>query len=216
MFDYTELFTKLVEISNNEKIGNFVNLTDFKDLKSNFQLSISKLKARKQYNCITKLSFDKPNYTGHIFYIEHGIEGMFRDDDKSFEFDKDIEYPMYISNIDYQKEHIYLTPNKPSSYKRIKPLIDSKNNSQFEVKLKKLQFFKSVSLGEVIDVKYKTKIDIGHFFEIEQGFDGFFYDPKMKHNKFIRERIYKMEVSGIQVSKGRINLSIPNKKNGVI
>ena len=216
LFDYTGLFRNLVEISKKEHIGNFVNLTDFKDLKSNFQLSISKFKIGNQYNCTTKLSFNKPNYMGHIFYLEYGIEGMFRDDNKSFEFDNDTEYAMYISNIDYQKEHIYLTPNKLSSFKSNKPLIDSKNNGQFEVKLKKLQFFKSVSLGDIIEVKYKRKIDIGHFFEIEQGFDGFFYDPKMKHDTFVQERIYKMEISRIQVSKGRISLSIPNKKNGVI
>src|SRR5690606_37885154 len=98
LFDYTGLFRNLVEISKKEHIGNFVNLTDFKDLKSNFQLSISKFKIGNQYNCTTKLSFNKPNYMGHIFYLEYGIEGMFRDDNKSFEFDNDTEYAMYISN----------------------------------------------------------------------------------------------------------------------
>ncbi|MDH7912793.1 AAA domain-containing protein [Winogradskyella sp. SYSU M77433] len=215
LFNYTGLFSRLVDLSKNDSIGNFVNLTDFKDLKSNFQLLESKLKVGVPYNCKLKLSFDKFNYTGHIFYINEGLEGMFRDDNKSFVFDKETEYPMYISAIDRQKEHIYLSPNKPLFSKKNNS-DDSKRDGQYELKLKKLQFFKSISLGDIIDVKYKTKIDIGHFFEIEKGFDGFLYDPKMNYKKFIKGRNYKMMISKIQVSKGRVNLSIPNRKNGII
>ncbi|MBO3097852.1 S1 RNA-binding domain-containing protein [Gelidibacter pelagius] len=38
LFDYTKLFSKLVDLSKNEKIGNFVELTDYSDLKTPFEL----------------------------------------------------------------------------------------------------------------------------------------------------------------------------------
>ncbi len=38
LFNYTDLFRKLVALSKEERIGNYVNLTDFKDLKKPFEL----------------------------------------------------------------------------------------------------------------------------------------------------------------------------------
>ena len=110
LFNYTGLFSKLVDLSKNDQIGKFVNLTDFKDLKTNFQLNRSKLKVGKSFQCELKFTFDKPDYKGHIFYIIGGVEGMFRDGNKEYDFEKNKEYSMYISYINNEKETIYLSP----------------------------------------------------------------------------------------------------------
>jgi len=44
LFNYTSLFTKLVELSKNDRIGNFVELTDYSDLKTPFELFVEKNK----------------------------------------------------------------------------------------------------------------------------------------------------------------------------
>ncbi|MTE27549.1 AAA domain-containing protein [Winogradskyella ouciana] len=212
LFNYTGLFSRLVDLSNNDSIGNFVNLTDFKDLKSNFQLVKSKLIIGSLHNCKYKLSFEKPNYIGHIFYIKQGVEGMFRDSDKNFEFDRDTEYSMYISFIDHKNERVYLSMNKPQTLKNKRKQIKSNESNQFESSLKKLKFFKSKRIGDVIVVNYKMEIDIGYLFEIEKGFDGLFYNPKKDHNYFEINHCYKMEISKIDQSKGRISLIIPKDR----
>jgi hypothetical protein len=210
LFNYTDLFRRLVYLSKKEKIGNFVNLTDFKNLKSNFQLNVGKLEVGKNYLCKLKLTFEKPNYLGHIFYINNcGIEGMFRDGNKEFEYHKEEDYQLYVTHIDKNKESIFLSPQKTSTYKKKHY---QKKNSEFEIKLKKLEFFQSISVGDIINVIYTNSIKFGHFFEIEPGFNGFFYDPQMKKNHFEKGNSYKMRVSKIEVQKGRVSLSIPNKK----
>jgi len=210
LFNYTDLFRRLVYLSKKEKIGNFVNLTDFKNLKSNFQLNVGKLEVGKNYPCKLKLTFEKPNYLGHIFYINNcGIEGMFRDGNKEFEYHKEEDYQLYITHIDKTKESVFLSPQKTSTYKKKHY---QKKNSELEIKLKKLHFFQSISVGDILNVIYTNSIEIGHFFEIEPGFNGFFYDPQMKKNHFEKGNSYKMRVSKIEVLKGRVNLSIPYKK----
>ncbi|MCB9257044.1 MAG: AAA family ATPase [Chitinophagales bacterium] len=44
IFNYTQLFKKLVELSNKEKIGNFINVADLYDFKSPFESFIEKYK----------------------------------------------------------------------------------------------------------------------------------------------------------------------------
>lgn len=162
LFNYTQLFNKLVELSKDEKLGNFVNVTDFTNLKSGFQSQIEKFKVGNSYNCQPKVTFEKPNFNGHIFYIEGStLEGMFRDDDKVLEFDKDLAYRLFITEIDFKNERIYLSPKQ--SLKSV--------------------FFIEKKVGDKVMARYKLSIDAGHFFEIEFGFDCFLYDPS-KSKKF--------------------------------
>lgn len=210
LFNYTKLFRRLVDLSKKEKIGNFVNLTDFKGSKYNFQLNINKLEVGRSYFCTWKLTFERPNYLGHIFYINNsGIEGLFRDGDKEFKYNKDEEYQLFITHINRKEGSVFLSPKKTSTFKKKHYM---KKETEIEIKLKKLQFFKSINVGDIINVIYTNSIESGHFFEIEPGFNGFFYDPQMKKNHFEKGNSYKMRVSKIEVLKGRVNLSIPYKK----
>lgn len=185
LFNYTGLFNKLVSLSKDEKLGNFVNVTDFTDLKSRFQSQIDKFKVGDSYSCKPKLTFEKPNFNGHIFYLEGStLEGMFRDDEKTFEYDKDLQYKMYIKVIDRKNERIYL-----SLKQSIKSL-----------------FFEDNKVGNKVKVKYKLPIEFGHIFEIEQGFDCFMYDPN-KNKEYIEGEEYELFITKLEQQKQRVSVN---------
>ena len=184
LFNYTALFKNIVKLCKNEDLGNFVNVTDYTSLESKFKKHIHKLDLNLPIRCSLKLSFETPNYTGHIFYIEEiGLEAMFRDDDKNFEYESDIPYELYISNVDEKNEKIYLTPKKPSGS----------------------EFFKNHSIGDQIKVTYKKSIKDGYIFEIEKGLDCLLYDPE--HSKdFAEVSEYYLYITSLLESKRRVNV----------
>jgi superfamily I DNA and/or RNA helicase/ribosomal protein S1 len=189
LFNYTSLFKNIVRLCKNEEIGNFVNVTDYTSLESKFKKHIPMLDLNRSYECILKTSFETPNYTGHIFFIgETGLEAMFRDDDKNFEYESDITYELYISKVDEKNEKIYLSPKKP---------IGS-------------DFFKNQKVGNEIKVTFKRTISEGYIFEIEPGLDCLFYDPE--HSKeFIEQNEYNLYISSILESKRRVQVSETKK-----
>ncbi len=190
LFDYTGLFRRLIQISKNPKIGNFVNITDFTDLKSRFQSQIEKIKIGDRCTCQLKLTFEKSNYHGHIFYIKGtSLEGMFRDGNMEFEYIQDNEYEMYVSNIDFTNEKVYISPKRPI----------------------KSVFFEQNKVGDPIYVSYKTSIDYGHFFEIEFGFDCFMIDPRKQH-EFEKHKTYKVFISLLNKKEEKVQVTINKNK----
>lgn len=185
LFNYTSLFKNIVRLCKNEEIGNFVNVTDYTSLESKFKKHIHKFDLNLPLECFLKTSFETPNYTGHIFNIgETGIEAMFRDDDKNFEYESDIPYELYISKVDEKNEKIYLTPKKPS---------DS-------------DFFRNQKVGNEIKVTFKRSISAGYIFEIEPGLDCLYYDPEHSRD-FIEQHQYNLYISNIQESKRRVQVN---------
>jgi len=191
LFNYTELFNKLVDLSKDETLGNFVNVTDFTDLKSRFQSQIEKYKVGNSYNCQPKVSFEKPHFNGHIFYIEGStLEGMFRDNEKVLEFDKDLEYKLFITDIDFKNERIYISPKQS----------------------KKSVFFTKKKIGDKVTASYKLSIDAGHFFEIEFGFDCFMYDPS-KTKKFTLGDECELFITKLDPEERKVSVSDSRKAN---
>lgn len=186
LFNYTALFKNIVRQCKNENIGNFVNVTDYTSLESKFKKHIHKLDLNLPLECFLKLSFETPNYIGHIFYIgETGLEAMFRDDNKNFEYEADIPYELYISKVDEKNEKIYLTPKKPSGS----------------------DFFKNQIVGDQINITYKRSIEVGYIFEIEPGLDCLYYDPQ--HTKvFVEENAYNFYITSLQEDKRRVQVSV--------
>ena len=200
LFDYTSLFKKLVKISKDPKIGNFVNVTDFTDLKSRFQSQIKNIKKGNSYPCKLKLTFENDFYVGHIFFIDGvSLEGMFKDSNKDFVYDTDTEYKMYITGIDYKNERIQLSPKQP-----VKSTLLSNESL-------KSTFFKNKRIGDKITVSYKLPIQSGHIFQIEIGFDCFMYDPKKIYNYNINE-FYEVSISKLDKKNRKISV-INNKKS---
>jgi hypothetical protein len=200
LFNYTALFKKLVQISKNPNIGNFVNVTDFTDLKSRFQSQIKKFKIRNSYLCKLKLTFENEHYVGHIFFINGtSLEGMFKDSNKDFVYDTDIEYKMFISGIDYKNERIQLSPKQPVKSTLFSPIESVKST-----------FFKNKKIGNKVSVSYKLSIQSGHIFQIERGFDCFMFDPKKIYNYKINE-FYDVYISKLDCKNRKI--SVINNKN---
>ncbi|WP_445957301.1 AAA domain-containing protein [Yeosuana sp.] len=184
LFNYTELFKKLVKISKNQDIGNFVNVTDFTDLKSRFQTQIGKFKIGDSYLCKLKLTFENEKYLGHIFFINGStLEGMYRDSYKEFAYDSDAEYNMFVTGIDYQNERIQLSPKQTV----------------------KSTFFDKYKIGDEINVSYKQTIDPGHLFQIEADFDCFMYDPA-KLKRYQTNEFYDLFIVKIDRKKMRVEV----------
>jgi len=96
LFNYTGLFSKLVELSKNNKIGNFVELTDYSDLKSPFELFVEKhekgsivegkIKRIENYGAfvslgnvdgliyISDLSWDKISYPNEVVSVNQEVK----------------------------------------------------------------------------------------------------------------------------------------------
>lgn len=203
LFNYTDLFSRLISLSKQEKAGNFVSLTDFKNLKTNFELNSNILKVGKSYPCRFKTSFDYPDYRGHIFYIENGMEGMLWDGKKEYNYIEGEECQLYISKIDKGKNRVFLSLQAPN--KRNKS-----QNINFKSK-QKIDLLKSFHLGDMLKVKYKRSIEKGHFFEIESGFDGFFFDNGARI-RFKEGLYYEMMISKIDEENVRVNLTLPTRK----
>jgi predicted DNA helicase len=73
VFNYTELFRTLVKLSNNEEIGNFINVADLYDFKSPFELFCEKYKEGD--NTIGTITEVGKNLNG-IFGLKVNIENM--------------------------------------------------------------------------------------------------------------------------------------------
>lgn len=196
LFNYTGLFKNLVRLSKNDHLGNFVNVTDFTDIKTRFQANIHLLKENLEYDCKLKLTFEKPDFLGHIFYIENtGMEGLLYDKNKSFEFDSEMIYKLFVTNIDSDKERISLS-------------IQSKtNNNKSTIVSKNLKplFFQKHKVGDLINVRYTNSIDYGHFFEIESGFNCFLHD-KNKDLNFLAGNYYDLWISKMDIHQQRIGV----------
>jgi superfamily I DNA and/or RNA helicase len=187
LYNYTGLFQKLVRLSKNDSIGNFVNVTDFTDLKTKFQSLIGQFTTGNSYKCRLKLTFEKPEYAGHIFFIgETTLEGMFRDDSKSFEFDNEIQYEMQINYIDHKNEKVFLSPA---------PNEESMDN-----------FFSSHKVGDKISVEFLKSIKTGHLFQIEKGFTCYYHDID-KTKSFNSTTVVELFITGLKKEDRKVYVS---------
>lgn len=225
------------------------------------------------------MTFETPSYLGHIFYIgDTGLEGLFRDDEKNFDYDSEVSYEFYISRVDKSGEKIYLSNSTPPSIAffknrvvgdkidvqlkleipvgyifEIEPgldclLYDPKHQQTFEqyksyslfiekldelngkigvsskqrrqiakasvpkkTLVSKRNFIKSLRKGDTVKAKYKTSIEIGHFFEIERGIDGLVFDPGGKIRYLRKGAVYELIISKIDLKMERIGLTIKSK-----
>ncbi|WP_047789761.1 AAA domain-containing protein [Tenacibaculum mesophilum] len=190
LFPYTDLFKKLVNLSNEESVGNFVNVTDYTNLKSKFQVNKGDYKEGQRVICSHKTTFEKDNYLGHIFILENGLEAMFRDNNKEYIYEQGLDYQLFIKFINQERESIYLTTKEPV----------------------KAIFLREQKKGNKIQATYKTSIYNGHFFQIDFGFDCFMYDPK-QINQFKKGVQYDLIIDKIDKTNKRVYVNLEDAKN---
>lgn len=106
LFNYTGLFNKLISLSKDEKIGSFVNITDYSDLKSGFEAFVEKNPLGKKIVGRFKLT----TKFGHFFNLAVNIDALFYDPFNIFSFNPDEECSLNIVNYIFDKKQIAVLP----------------------------------------------------------------------------------------------------------
>jgi superfamily I DNA and/or RNA helicase len=107
LYNYTELFKKLVFLGKNQTIGNFVNITDYGDLKSTFNMFMENHPIGQRITGIHKSSMP----FGHFFTLPGNIDVLFYDPYGIFSFSLGEEYYLDIVDYNTEKKQIGVKPH---------------------------------------------------------------------------------------------------------
>lgn len=178
IFKYTNLFSKLVQLSKNDKIGNFINIADYHSVTTPFEKILNKNKKGDEVEAIFKsLGINQGNTFGAFFYVDSFecllpisfMPNEFRNDIKAFEAGRIIK--LSIHEIDTSNERVTL--NLIRNEKSTKELaIEKKQKLWNEIK-------SELVIGERIQAKVITKVNFGFFVKLENNYEG------LLHNKYI-------------------------------
>lgn len=185
LFNYTNLFRKLEELSKNKKIGSFVELADFADLNTPFK------EFCKQYQLGDEISVPYKSSTsyGHFFSLVENFDGMIFDPKQKHKFKKGQMYDLIISDIS-------------SNQKKIKLAIVG----SFEANAVVFKRFAAENKkGAPVKVTHKISIKSGHIFTLSNGLDAFLHDP-VKIKSFDLGNEYELLIDRIQVEGRKISL----------
>lgn len=203
IFDYTQLFKRLVELSNKEKIGNFINVADFYDFKSPFESFGKKYKVGEMVNGVAKeigisTTTNKPY---GIFIDINGqrvlapyfhIDRILNRDFKNYK-----EGDLVIAKI----IDLDLNTNR-MTVKLINKKNEQKKNQKWEETILKYKEGDFVN-GTVIDMS-----NFGYFIKIDTEFEGLLHKNDMKkHKKFLLKESIKVKIIKIDTTKKQIAFS---------
>ncbi len=179
LFNYTELFSKLVRLSKDEAIGNFVNIANYKDFKSPFELFKDKYKVGDRVEAKFKSPGKKDgNLFGYFFTVD-SIDCLlpiaFISSNRRVEFQ---EYSnekvlmLYIKELNIELRRITLEPypQKKQTNAPSKPFTWEKSI----IGLKK---------GNNVKGMVVKKIGIGYFIRLECGLEGLLHNEKIQNQK---------------------------------
>ncbi len=197
LFDYTGLFSRLVDLSKIDKIGNFVELTDYTDLKTPFEI------------------FVENNQEGSI------IDGRIKwvENYGAFVSLGNLDGLIHISDLSWTKISHPLDVVKINEDVRVKILKFDLKKKQVSLGLKQAQPHPwdnfDLKKGEVVKGKIENIVDYGLFIELEVGVTGLIHIsnlPYLKRGNF--KEIYKINmevdvlIDVVKKSKRQISLKL--------
>jgi len=204
LFNYTDLFSKLVRLSKEETIGNFVNIANYKDFKSPFEKFKDKFKVddyvQAQFRSIGKKD-------GSIFGFFFKVDGydcllpsafVKNDLEKYVSYTSETKVSLYIKEINNDTKRVTLQvfANKKIEVKRPNKSQIWNNN------------INSVKKGNKLKGKVTNKVDFGYFVSIENGIEGLLHNDRIKSTKPIQiGEIIIVNVINIDYVKQRISFS---------
>jgi sRNA-binding carbon storage regulator CsrA len=205
LFNYTELFSKLVRLSKEESIGNFVNIANVSEFKSPFDLFNEKYKigdaAVAKFKFLGKSSGKVFGYFFHIdgFVCLLPISLVDKIDRPNFEkFTTDNELKVTILDINNESKKVTIkayneTPAIIKSNIQKKPNIWEINISQ-------------IKKGQQIEGRVIKKIEIGYLVEIDNGLQGLLHITKIRRgSKIAVGDLINVSVLAIKHQKKRIS-----------
>ena len=197
LFNYTGLFKKLVDLSKKDKIGNYVELTDYSDLKSPFEHFAIKNKVGSVVS-------------GRVKWIENY---------GAFVSLGNVDGLIYISDLSWKKVNHpdeILTLNQEVNVKILKY---NHEKEQISLGLKQLTSLQSkvneFSTGERIIGEIENIVDYGLFVELQKGVTGLLHIsniPKsMRYNLKVNFKIgtpIYVEIDRINTDRNQISLKL--------
>jgi superfamily I DNA and/or RNA helicase len=197
LFDYTGLFSRLVDLSKIDKIGNFVELTDYTDLKSPFEIFMDK------------------NKKGSV--IEGRIKRL--EDYGAFVSLGNLDGLVYISDLSWSKVNHPCDVVEINEDVKVKILNYDLKKKQISLGLKQTQpnpwDIISFKRGEKIIGKVENIVDYGLFVEIVEGITGLLHYSNMPYGvrKNFKEKYRKgmmlyVSIDDVNKSKKQVSLKL--------
>jgi len=197
LFNYTGLFSRLVDLSKNDSIGNFVELTDYTDLKSPFEIFIEK---NKKGSIIEGRIKRLESYGA--FVSLGNLDGLIHKSDLSWskvnhprdviELNEDVKVKVLDYNIKKKQVSLGLKQTQPSPWDSF-----------------------SLKIGDKIIGKVENIVDYGLFVEIEEGLTGLLHFTNLpyKERKNFKENYKKgmvlyVLIDRVNKSKKQVSLKL--------
>lgn len=188
LFNYTQLFKRLVELSHKEEIGNFINIADLHDFKTPFDQFVKKHKVGDilvgQINKIAKAS---DNIIGLFVIIDnvqcllplHNMPESLKDTLDTIE--QKVDITVVIDKIDQKRKYVYLKLD-----------IWNSNISKVEV-------------GNKVSAKIIKKVDYGYFVELGCSIQTLLHKKQIQNEeKFELNQVIDVEIINIDFEKQRL------------
>ncbi|MFC4818102.1 AAA domain-containing protein [Flavobacterium sp. GCM10023249] len=219
LFNYTNLFTKLVQLSKNSEMGNFINIADYHSGSSPFENFIKKHTEKEVVNAKFKflgkkngkpygVHFEVDNFLCllPISYISNHSLIEFQ----SFKIDQEIE--LMIDVFNREKEGVILKFPKPElknnvikiakNFSRNESIIDKKKRIWSEKK-------DDLVIGKRMKGKVVHKAEYGFIIEMENGISGLLnYTNTPKHIELKTYETIEVIIIRINYEKQQISLKI--------
>jgi len=197
LFNYTGLFSRLVDLSKNEGIGNFVELTDYTDLKTPFEIFMEKnkkgsviegrIKRLESYGAFVSLG----NLDGLIYISDLSWSKVNHPRDV-VEINEDVKVKVLDYNIKKKQVSLGLKQTQPSPWDSF-----------------------SLKSGDKIIGKVENIVDYGLFVEIEEGITGLLHFTNLpyKERKNFKENFKKgmvlyVLIDRVNKSKKQVSLKL--------
>lgn len=208
LFNYTQLFKKLVQLSNKETIGNFVNIADLHDFKHPFEVFIERYKEGDVVTGQIKMIGRNANVIFGLFIridrVDCLLPWSFMSPDFKAKLESllpgtDIELMIYKIEKETKRVTVKL-PIERKPLKIIKPVSKALLWDANISKLKRNGRYKGI---------VKAKVEFGYFILLECGLQGLLHLSKLKRNQQFQEN-QNLEVIVLRIdnNKKQIDLGI--------
>lgn len=204
VFNYTQLFRRLVELSKKEKIGNFINVADLFDFKSPYEYFIEKYKKGDAAKGKVKLIGQNSRGIFGVFVTIDNVDclipySMLPDRMKGNIFEhlvisSDIEVSIHSFDQSAKRVTVQIKENKGNRKSRKEYIWEST--------------IKKYKKGDLVNCTVKEAVNFGYFIRMDTGFEGLLHKNDISRNKnFLLNEELQVKIIKIDTVKKQIAFS---------
>lgn len=182
IFNYTQLFKKLVELSNKEKIGNFINVADLYDFKSPFENLLEKYKVGDIVTGKIKSIGQNAKGMFGVFVTIENIdclipysllpEHMKANNIDQLEISSDIEVVIHLIDINNKRITVKIREERRPR--------QSQKEQNWETTIKKYK------KGDFVSGIVQKEVEFGYFIKMNTGLEGLLHRNNIRTNKILK------------------------------